>query len=168
MLFKYFLIFRERLHRRAVEQMNDLQYLCSLSNLGTYEDMTSIIQYLTSKCLMTPDKLQGMLWFAYAWGLLILNCEICPLQFVQTPYGPAEININKIYPIWDNSIIPQGPPPKLNPKIEALLNGVIKEYGPMSTDKLTKRYASHCDNVPAGEEISARDVYMYFSSAAIA
>jgi len=33
---------------------------------------------------------------------------------------------------------------------------------------LTKRYASHCDNVPAGEEISARDVYMYFSSAAIA
>lgn len=163
----YLVKLKERLHRRAVEQMDDLQYLKSLSHLGTYEDLTSIIQYITSKILITPDKLQGLLWYAYAWGLVILNTEICPLQFIQTPYGPAELNINRLYPIWDNSIIPQGPPPRLNPKIELLLNGIIKKYGPIPTDKLSRGYADHCDNIPAGEEISARDVYMYFSAGAL-
>ena len=157
--------FRMRLHRRAVEQMSDLQYLSSLSNYGTYEDMTSIIQYLTSKCLMTPDKLQGLLWYAYAWGLIFLNTEICPLQFVQTPYGPAELNVNRLYPVWDTAIIPQGAPPQLHPRIQTLLNAVIDKYGSMDTEKLSKRYANHCDFIEPGDDITARDIYMYFTSA---
>lgn len=158
--------YRKKMHRKRVEKMNDLSFMRSLSDLGTYEDMTNIIQYLTSKCLMTPDKLQGMLWFAYAWGLVILNIEIAPFIFVQTPYGPAELNVNQLYPIWDTAIIPQYSTPKLKPQIEKLLDAVIRVYGSLSASELSARYASHCSDVPAGEEISARDIFLFFSNAA--
>ena len=159
--------YRQKLHRRAVEKMDDIQYMRSLAWLGTYEDMTSIIQYLTSRCLMTPDKLQSMLWFAYAWGLVVLNIEIAPFQFVQTPYGPAELNINQIFPIWDVSIIPQTGIPKLDPKIAKLLDAVISKYGSMSASALSRKIEHHCYKVPAGEDISAREVYLFFSAAAL-
>ena len=158
--------YRKRLYRRHVEMMDDLQFMHSLSDAGTYEDLTDIINYLTSRCLMTPDKLQGMLWYAYAWGLVILNVEIAPLIFIRTPYGPAEPNIYDLFPVWDTAIIPQGPPPALNPQLEKLLDAVIKRYGSMSAEELSARYANHCDKVPIGEEISARDVFLYFSAAA--
>ena len=158
-------IFYKKIYRRQVERMDDIQYLRSLSWQGTEEDLADIIAYITSRCLITPDKLQGLLWFAYAWGLVILNAEIAPFLFVQTPYGPAELNVNENYPIWDHTIIPQGPAPRLNPQVEKLLDAVIKRYGSMSTDDLNRRYSLHCPGVPAGEEISARDVFLFFSAA---
>lgn len=149
----------------SVENMDNLQYLNSLSWLGTYEDMSDVIQYLTAHCLMTPDKLQSLLWFAYAWGLVILNMEIAPFQFVRTPYGPAELNVNELFPVWDCSIIPQSPAPRLNPRIEKLLDAVIEKYGSLSASVLSRKIENHCFRIPAGEDIPAREIYLFFSAA---
>lgn len=153
--------------RKKVEKMSDLEYMQSLNLLGTYEDMTNIISYITSKLLITPDKLQGLLWYAYGWGLTLYNQEICPCQFFQTPYGPAEINVNKIYKAWETAIIPQCSAPKLNPRIEQLLNATISTYGKLSNEELSKSYSWHCNNVSPGEDISARDVFLFFSKYAV-
>lgn len=143
--------------------MSDLEFMRSLDLLGTYEDMTNIINFITSRILITPDKLQSLLWLAYGWGLTILNYEIAPLQFVQTPYGPAEININKLYPAWDSAIIPQVPAPKLNPKVEHILTSTIKTYGSLSNEELDELISWHCKDVSPGEDISAREIFMFFS-----
>ena len=157
--------FSKKLYRRQVTKMDDLEFMRSLSWQGSYEDLTDVISYITSKIIITPDKLQGLLWFAYAWGLVILNIEIAPCRFIQTPYGPAELHVNDLYPIWEDAIIPQCPAPKLHPQTEKLLDAIIKRYGPIPTDELNRRYSLHCGDVPAGEEISARDVFLFFSAA---
>ena len=148
---------------KQVEKMTDLEFMKSLKDLGSYEDMTNIISFITSKIIITPDKLQGLLWYAYGWGLTLYDIEIAPLQFFQTPYGPAEININKIYPAWETAIIPYCSTPKLDPKIETLLNATISTYGELSNDELSKSYAWHCYTVPPGDDISARDIYLFFA-----
>ena len=149
--------------RRVVMKMDNLQYMNSLSYCGTYEDMTKVIQYITSKILITPDKLQGMLWYAYGWGLVFFNMEIAPFEFVQTPYGPAETNVNKLYKAWDTAIIPYCPPPKLDRRVKLILDATIKTYGSLSNDELNERYANHCYDIEAGEEITARDIYLFFT-----
>ena len=92
--------------------------------------------------------------------------EIAPFRFLQTPYGPAELNINQIYPVWDTAIMPQYPTPKIDPQVAKLLDAVIDKYGKIPTEDLNRRYSLHCPNISAGEDIPAREIFLYFSAAA--
>ena len=147
-----------------VAEMTNRDFLKTLDSLGTYEDMSEIITYLTASKAMTSDKLQCVVYFAYAWGLCLLNREIAPFQFLQTPYGPAEINITRLYPAA-LGLIPQMAIPTLDPQLKKLLDFVLMRYGSMPTSELECRMNSHIPNTLPGREIEAKDIYLFFSAA---
>lgn len=153
-------------YRKSVLEMDNLQFLNQLDDRGGYDEMQDIITYLTSKLLMTPYKLDSMLWFAYGWGLVVLNSEIAPFQWKQTEYGPSSLDVPKLYPIEKFGMVPQAPEPEIDFEVKALLDAIITRYGKLSAEDLGERISYHLKGmVEPGSPIEARDAYLFFTSA---
>ena len=127
-----------------------------LRHLGTHADMESIIGYLTREGRMTAQRLGYLCYWAYAWGLLVLEREICPFTFIQTCYGPHEIEHDKLYPATDYHI-------DLDPDLQLLLDIVLDTYGQEDIRELESRLMEHLRDIPLGRTITARDIYCFFA-----
>lgn len=143
--------------------MSEKTFLCSLEKQGTYEDLTDIITYLTAKRPMTTQRLGYLVYFAYAWALVLLHRQIAPFQFVQTPYGPMELVHQKIYPSYD--VIPAYEAPTLDRDLTMLLDLVLHNYGNEPIYNLGMRLSSHLMDVEPGIRIGSKDIYLFFSRA---
>ena len=143
--------------------MSEKTFLCSLEKQGTYEDLTDIITYLTAERPMTTQRLGYLLYFAYAWGLVLLHRQIAPFQFIQTYYGPMELIHHRIYPSYD--VIPSYEAPILDQELTKLLDLVLHTYGNEPLHNLEARLSSHMLDIAPGFRICSRDIYMFFSRA---
>lgn len=146
----------------SIGKMDNRQFLRTLDRLGTTEDMADILTYIAGRMPMTTDKLEALVYFAYAWGL-VAHREIAPFRFIQTSYGPCELTCRKLWLRYD--IVSQMDPPEIDDQLKAILDFVILRYGSMPTTELSDRMASHLKHIPPGSDITARDIYLYFSKA---
>lgn len=150
------------LHIPEVEKMSDMRFLQSLDRLGTYEELTDIIAYLAAKRPMTTQRLEYILYFAFGWGLLLLHRQIAPLSFHQTPYGPREATVSKLYPSYD--IVPvSSVTPRLDNDLKNLLDIALDTYADQPIRELEVRLMHHMYGEP-GDQISARKIYLFFAT----
>lgn len=90
----------------------------------------TIANWFLQKEAMSPKKLQKLVYYAYAWNLVINHSKLFDEPFGAWVHGPTLFSLFKKYKEID--LIPQNPsllPSDLSPKTIDLLNQVWTEYG---------------------------------------
>ena len=98
-----------------------------------------LANWFLSKESMTPKKLQKLVYYAYAWGLALLNEEIVEdPQFQAWVHGPVSQDLYYTYKKFGWTQIPKtdGFAPDFTPEQEDLLESVWLTYGEKSANEL--------------------------------
>lgn len=130
------------------------------------EDMNQeIIKYFLSKKRMTPMKLSGLLYFAYAWSNAVLGENLKGMIFVATKNGPEELHVLKAFnPRRKINKIKEDV--DLDRETKNYLEAVWRTYSQFSDKKLMKIAKSHnpWKRTALNETIDDRSIRGFYSA----
>lgn len=99
----------------------------------------NLADWFLGKESMTPKKLQKLVYYAYAWGLALLDEEIVPdARFEAWVHGPVSETIYHSYKKYGWTLIPKNGDYEsdFTPEHEDLLESVWLTYGDKSANEL--------------------------------
>lgn len=131
---------------------------------------------------VTPKKLQKMLYYSYAWGLVFLNESSADLQnklfdaeFEAWVHGPVDPSIYHQYKHYGFGAIDEEVEyPNLDEKVSKILNDVWEAYGHLDGDQL--EYVTHQElpwqkkrvgrepGSPSNDKLEDTDMFEYYGA----
>ncbi|PQC37687.1 hypothetical protein CUN10_12280 [Enterococcus faecium] len=148
--------------------------------------LTDATSWFLSKQSMSPKKLQKMLYYAYSWGLVLLNEDpenldnkLFDAQFQAWVHGPVIPEIYSEYKTYGFRDIPKkefgfGEDLSLDSEVEDVLNQVFEVYSEFSGNQLENLTHSETPWIEARKDCLPMDsstnvieddtIYQYYST----
>ena len=129
------------------------------------------ILWQNSTTKITPLKLQKLLYYVKAWGL-VAGMDLYQGQFYKWPYGPVNPEAYHAYKQYGRNRIPIPPPPASMPLTDeqALIDFILAAYLPFSATTLSAmtHKESPWQQTPDGDIISPAAMRRFYEQQAFA